>query len=365
MQCLGLDQLCEVAVSKAQLPDISNVRCTVLGQARLPAALGATGPGRTIALHVMGARVVYLLCAHVHQGIWLCHRGSYTDGHLDDNPFHEQDLVRKDIEEEAWDTRLTKRIRSTSAMNTLRALVQDSDYAWCELVAVARFRAAELRSQLTGNPLDEEATQGFERNPWMWRPTGEWASQSRISFLWSWAARDGTSMRVFEHALLNNLVQRSVPIPRSMNQKDLDFFRQLVAVADMETRLTKAPCKYLGIQLSPGSYEPDPHLWPAAALAQQKSHASVIYEWQYVTTAGKPHTVTCRVNHVVYGGRRVSMNPFRSCPTGLHFDIAFFEAVGKLVREGIQYRGVAYESERPEIRAEVPKEGLDVQHEPV
>ena len=138
-----------------------------------------------------------------------------------------------------------------------------------------------------------------------------------------------------------------------------------MAVAEMETRLNKAPCKYLGLQLGPGIYEPDPHLWPSAALAQQKSHASVVYEWQYVTASGKPHTATCRINKLVYLGRRVSMNPFRSCPTGLTFDIAFLEAVGKAVREGIEYRGVAYESERPEIRAEVPNEGLDIQHEPV
>ncbi len=222
-----------------------------------------------------------------------------------------------------------------------------------------------LRSQLRGDPLDEEATQGFERDPWMWRPTGEWASQSRVSFLWSWTARDGTCMRVFEHARLDNLIERSVPIPRSMNEKDIDLFRQLVTVADTETRLTKAPCKYLGLQVGPGSYEPDPHLWPSAALARPKSNASVVYQWQYVTASGKPHTVTCRVDNLVYLGQRISMNPFRSCPTGLTFDIAFFGAVGKAVREGIEYRGVAYESERPEIRAEVPNEGLDVQHEPV
>ena len=42
-----------------------------------------------------------------------------------------------------------------------------------------------------------------------------------------------------------------------------------------------------------------------------------------------------------------------------------FRSSWENVREGIQFRGVAYESERPEIRAEVPKEGLDVQHEPV
>ena len=49
------------------------------------------------------------------------------------------------------------------------------------------------------------AAQGFENNPWAWRPTAERASQSHISFLWSWTAQDGTRMCVFEHALLSNL----------------------------------------------------------------------------------------------------------------------------------------------------------------
>ena len=59
------------------------------------------------------------------------------------------------------------------------------------------------------------------------------------------------------------------------------------------------------------------------------------------------------------------MNPLRTCPTGLTFEAAFFEAVGANTREGIMFKGVAYESDRPEILAQVPNEGLDVQREPV
>ena len=44
---------------------------------------------------------------------------------------------------------------------------------------------------------------------------------------------------------------------------------------------------------------------------------------------------------------------------------SFFSAVGANVREGIVFKGVAYESERPEILEQVPGDGLDVQHEPV
>ena len=59
-------------------------------------------------------------------------------------------------------------------------------------------------------------------------------------------------------------------------------------------------------------------------------------------------------------GRRVPLNPLRICPCGLTF-----EAVGASVREGILFKGIAHESERPGILEQVPNEGLDVQHEPV
>ncbi len=127
MQCLNLERLCETSAGKVNDPDISNVRCSVLGQAKEPQPPSAdgAGEGRTVALQADGARVVFILCAHVLDGVWLCHRGTFVDGALADNPFQEQDLVRKDIVAEAWDTSLTKRLRSVGSMNILRALVQD------------------------------------------------------------------------------------------------------------------------------------------------------------------------------------------------------------------------------------------------
>ena len=366
MQCLGLDDLRDRSVGKVQVPDISDVRCDVLGQARQPHQSDGVAPGKTVALQVGGARVVYLLCAHVREGTWLCHRGSFTDGFLAANPFHEQDLESKDIDTEAWDSTLTKRLRSSSAMNALRALVQGSDYSWFELAAVARYRAEGLRAQLCGTPFDEKvAAEGFERDPWLWRPAATgWASQARITFLWSWTARDGSYKRVFEHARLHNILERSIPAPRGMSETDMDLLGHLIAIAKMEERVSKAPCKYLGLQMGPNHYEPDPQMWPSGLLEHQKSHVSVAFEWQHVGIRGGKHTATCRADNVC-GGRRVPMNPLRNCPTGLTFGLAFFEAVGANVLDGIQFRGIAYETERSEILVQVPKEGLDVQREPV
>ena len=107
-------------------------------------------------------------------------------------------------------------------------------------------------------------------------------------------------------------------------------------------------------------------MWPPEFLEERKSHACVAYEWQHVGTGGKRHIVVCRVNDILSaGGRRVPLNPLRICPCGLTFDVAFFEAVGASVREGILFKGIAHESERPGILEQVPNEGLDVQHEPV
>ena len=226
MQCINLERLCAASAGKVNDPEISNVRCAVLGQAKEPQPPSAdgAGEGKTVALQADGARVVFILCAHVLDRVWLCHRGTFVDGTLADNPFQEHDLVRKDIVAEAWDTSLTKRLRSAGSMNILRALVQDQDYAWCELVAMARYRAEEMRARLRGGAIDESmAREGFEKNPWLWRQVASWASQSRVTFHWTWTSRDGSQRSVFEHACLNNVVQRAVPMPRGMNETDADW----------------------------------------------------------------------------------------------------------------------------------------------
>ena len=77
---------------------------------------GVPGVGKTVALNANGARIVYFLCAHVRGSEWLCHKGSLIDGALAENPFAEQDLICKDIDAEAWDTSISKRLRSVGFM---------------------------------------------------------------------------------------------------------------------------------------------------------------------------------------------------------------------------------------------------------
>jgi hypothetical protein len=147
MACLSLERWCDEGRRKVRDPDARDVQCVPLGQVNqpLPAAEGA-GPGRTVALQVHGRRVIFLLCAHVQDSLWLCHRGSFAGDGLAEDPFQESDLVQKDIVVEAWDTSLTKRLRSTGSMNVLRGLVQSLElysvligpYAFCVIVSLMR-----------------------------------------------------------------------------------------------------------------------------------------------------------------------------------------------------------------------------------
>ena len=79
---------------------------------------------------------------------------------MSENPFDEKDLIPKDIVADAWG-QTGKRLSTRGDLKYLRGLVQDSDYRWNHLVAVAAFRAEE---QWASFPLDiATATAGFER----------------------------------------------------------------------------------------------------------------------------------------------------------------------------------------------------------
>jgi hypothetical protein len=71
MQCLSLERLCEASAANVDDPGISNVQCAVIGQAKetQPPSPDGVGEGRTVALQVDGVRVVFLLCAHVQDGL--------------------------------------------------------------------------------------------------------------------------------------------------------------------------------------------------------------------------------------------------------------------------------------------------------
>ena len=134
MQCLTLGARAEASKSDMRATGVSQVRCEVLGQAKHlePPSCESEEPetGKIVALRMGESRVVFLLCAHVRADEWLCHRGSFVDGALAENPFQEKDLVPKDIVAEAWNANTSKRLRSDGQLNVLRRLVRSSDYSW-------------------------------------------------------------------------------------------------------------------------------------------------------------------------------------------------------------------------------------------
>ena len=360
MQCLSLDELAQASAEKVCDPGLSNVHCVFLGQARLlrpPCSeSGVPETGKTVALQSGGERVVYLLVANVRDALWFCHKGSLINGALAENPFHEEDLAIKDIVAEAWDTSTTKRLRSSSQMNTLRALAQSCAHSWCELVSIAQYRSEEIRAKEQGTSIDKRvAARGFQRNPFRWEAGQGRTSHTRVSLLWTWSDGGGCARSAFEHADLHHIVARGIAVPSGMVEADVELYRRLAAIADVETKASKAPCHYLGLDMGAGSYEPDPGKWNLASLDASKTQVNVIYEWKHVKAKGEHHRVSCNVNHLIHNGRRVSGNPLKhSSPTGLTFSIEFFDAVGRNVRTGIQYKGIGSRFFNQSVRVTLP-----------
>ena len=51
--------------------------------------------------------------------------------------------------------------------------------------------------------------------------------------------------------------------------------------------------------------------------------------------------------------------------TGFVLSVDFMKAVGVNTHAGIQYKGIVFDSERPDLKTQVPNGGLDIQDEPV
>ena len=363
LRALSLDHVAAQSAEKIQNdePGLSEVRCEVLG---FPTVSRVEAQGKIVALSVGGERVVYFLCTQIAGSSWFVHRGSYKDtGELEEDAFQEKDLDVKDIEADAFDEKQRKRLRTSPAVNTLRWLVQSKDYTWRRLLAIAHFRAQEQRA--TTQPFDTSGpARGFERNPFGWDVGQGRQSQINVTFLWTWRAGAGVLHRAFVSPSLNHVLQRgAIPYPQGMCQQDAETLRKLQSAADVEVRESKVPCLYLGLETSPGNFEQDPLNWPPELVTEGKARAHVSYEWQHVSRSGLPHRVVCTVNNLLHHGRRVPLNPLRSCPTNLTFSLEWMQAVADNVRAGIVYKGIAYESERPDLVLELPNDGIDVQRE--
>ena len=358
LKCLKLHDHVRECTENVMEFGVSNVKCELLGQAKHQCD---DRIGKAVALNNNGSRVVYLLCSHVENDEWMIHNGSYINNELDSNPFQEKDLVCKNIVADAWDATQSKRLRSNSHMNALRGYVQVNDYLWSELVAVAHYRAEEMRSERQSREFNEEhATYYFEQNPFLWESHGKWNSQIRLSVLWAWTR--GMTYRQFEHIDLHNILARGPTIPRGLRQSDHNLLQRLLSIAELETKESKSPCRYLGMKVSEDQYELDPTMWGTTP----KNYVNVWFEWAHVKHNGISHRASSSLNHLLNNGRKVQLNPLRNtCPSGLVFEIEFFEMVAENIHEKIEFKGTAFEGDCNNILHQLPNDGKDSQHEPV
>ena len=358
LKCLKLHDQVRECTGNVMEFGASNVKCELLGQAKIQCD---DRIGKTVALNNNGSRVVYLLCGHVENDEWMLHNGSYIDNELDSNPFQEKDLICKNIVADAWDVTQSKRLRSNNHMKTLRGYVQVNDYLWSEIVAVARFRAEEMRSERQSREFNEErAKHDFESNPFLWESSGKRNSHVRLTTLWTW--KRGKTYRKLEHVDLHNLISRGPAIPRELKQSDDNLLQRLLSIAELETKESKSPCRYLGMKVSEDRYERDPSLWGTTS----KNYIHVWFEWPHVKHNWVTHKACCSMNHLVNHGRRVPLNPLKNtCPSGLVFDIELFEIIAKNVHEKIEFKGVAFEGDCNNILYQLPNDGKDAQEEPV
>ena len=87
--CLPLDEMACRSADAERSAAYPELTCEILGMPK-PVAVPSTDdltPGNVVALRTQaGERLDYLLCAHVQNARWLCHRGSFLEGQFDNEP---------------------------------------------------------------------------------------------------------------------------------------------------------------------------------------------------------------------------------------------------------------------------------------
>ena len=96
LRCTNLQAIADAAAEAAREEIGGEIACKLLGVCKrvsLPEP-GEHKPGATVLVAGDGPRMAHLLCAHIDGGTWLCHRGSFEDGKLNNtDPFDYHDLV--------------------------------------------------------------------------------------------------------------------------------------------------------------------------------------------------------------------------------------------------------------------------------
>ena len=375
LACSSLNEIAAkfAAEQSAQLE--LELSCTILGQLAEHPGTACT-PGTIVALKThRGGRKDFVLCACIDGDRWLCHSGTLLNGSIDPgNPFDPSGLVEHDIVCSAFERRIPKRritcATKLSATQLQEAIHEHAD-AWRLVVASALVKAEEIRAG--PRPFDEGAVRaGFERDPFQW---GTGLRQSYIYVLWVWRSNAQWHRAVVSARLDHVLDRTQLPLPTTIDDNDKVLHSQLVEAAARQM----APCKYLGLKIAAGLFEPDPSKWPSTCnnVPRHKSYARVHFEWVHVLCGIEKHRVEVLANNAL--SRGIPHCPlYKSAQSGLRFSIEFMDAVAEAKRAGmifggtaeskkaaIKYKGIVFDSERPDIVHQLPDGGADIQDEPV
>jgi hypothetical protein len=272
---------------------LPNIRCRIIGQPKyspLPPVDVQNEPGAiAILAGAGGAHVEHLLCAPVDENRWLCHRGSFCAGQLDEGePFNPRDLLIQDLDRDrprAGEPPPRKRISAHLHAGMLRSLAAAHPEDWDLIVAVANWTAEEMTATSEQRLLDEaRGLRDFEPSPWRWEARSGFRSHARITSLWSWRSSDAWQHRFVSSRLNNLYLAEAIPRPPELWKGHALLRLSLESIAARTSADEKASCVYLGLAVGPDRFEPDPGQWPSRCFPESlgMSKAMVHFEWQGV-----------------------------------------------------------------------------------
>jgi hypothetical protein len=347
-------------------PNVRELGCQLLGvPKRFDVPQVGISPGACVALMDNGRRANYVLLARVQGDVWRCSPGTVMQNGriLLDAAWRPEDCVTKNIIEEAWSGVAPKRRMSTHVMiDHLRWLLREHADSFYDLVANETWLVERDRAHKTNQVFDiKAATACFESKPFGWGSAATLVRHADAYFVWSWQHR-GHHQHFKNAVSLNNILHQDVPLPTELFT-DLALLERLLRRAKRETEQTHCTCVYLGAQVGPNKFEPDPSGWHVSGW---KVCQLIWIEYKHVRNAesNKAHRVQVRADSWLDRGDRTPGHPlYTTSSRTLRFSLEFMDAFAQLRLEGMTFLGVCYDNpERPEIMRHLPND-IDIQNE--
>jgi hypothetical protein len=176
----------------------------------------------------------------------------------------------------------------------------------------------------------------------LWR-VGRATSQCFCLWKWPDGSNETCSYELTCQQLHNLLARGDVPLPGGLHLRDAALWAGLIAYALDQSRRLLCPCRYLGVPIGGGKYQPDPSLWDSAT-AESKSKMIVCFVWEHLTVGPqkKPHVVRIKVNHALNDHRPPPRWPLRSRNEWYNFTVDWLNVFAEFKKPGMSYLGVSY-----------------------